>query len=126
MGKYRNKKICLDGIYFDSKKEARRYVVLKRYEKEGKIKDLKCQVEFPLLPAQYEPSTEVYQRGEHKGEPKQGKLIERAVVYIADFTYTTDDGQYIVEDVKGGVKTKEYILKRKMILYFHNIRIREV
>lgn len=126
MGKYRNKKITVDGIYFDSRKEARRYLVLKQYEKEGKIRDLKWQVEFALLPAQYEPSTEVYQRGEHKGELKQGKLIERAVVYIADFTYVTADGQYIVEDVKGGVKTKEYILKRKMLLFFHNIRIREI
>ena len=124
MNKYRNKKCILDGIEFDSKKEMRRYSELKLLERAGEISDLKIQVPFLLLPDQYEPSTEVYTRGEHKGEPKKGRLIEKSVQYIADFTYHDRGGNYIVEDVKGK-KTKEYIIKKKLMLYFHGVRIKE-
>lgn len=88
-------------------------------EKAGKITDLKRQVKFVLIPAQYETST-IGKRG----GVKRGKLIEREISYIADFVYT-EDGKRIVEDTKG-FKTKDYILKRKMLLYFHGIRIKEL
>lgn len=65
---------------------------------------------FDLLPAQYDERT--------------GKLIERGVRYVADFVYQTD-GFTVVEDTKG-MRTKDYVLKRKMMLYFHGIRIQEV
>lgn len=52
------------------------------------------------------------------------KLIERGVYYIADFVYYRD-GEYIVEDTKG-VRTKDYIIKRKLMLYVHGIKIKEV
>lgn len=122
--KYRNKKCVLDGIEFDSKKEMRRYSELKLLERAGEISDLKIQVPFLLLPDQYEPSTEVYTRGENKGKLKKGKLLEKACSYIADFTYTDRGGNYIVEDVKGK-RTKEYIIKKKLMLYFHGVRIKE-
>lgn len=122
--KYGNKKCELDGITFDSKKEMRRYSELKLLERAGQISDLKIQVPFLLLPDQYEPSSEVYTRGEKKGMPKPGKLIEKSCQYIADFTYIDRGGNYIVEDVKGK-KTKEYMIKRKLMLYFHGVRIKE-
>ena len=55
---------------------------------------------------------------------KKGKVIERPVKYVADFMYE-ENGQQVIEDAKG-VRTKEYILKRKLMLYRYGIRIREV
>ena len=123
--KYGNRKIIKDGQAFDSVKEARRWCELCLLEKAGEITDLRRQVEFPLLPTQREASTEVYQRGENKGKPKPGKVIEKPVVYVADFVYKTKEGETVVEDTKG-FRTKDYVLKRKMLLYFHKIKIREV
>ena len=123
--KYGNRKIIKDGQAFDSVKEARRWIELSLLEKAGEITDLRRQVEFPLLPTQREASTEVYQRGENKGKPKPGKVIEKPVVYVADFVYKTKEGETVVEDTKG-FRTKDYVLKRKMLLYFHKIKIREV
>ena len=112
--KYGNQKIQIDGILFDSKKEANRYCELKLLEKAGKITELQLQKEFELIPAQYE------------GKGKQRKCIERAVKYKADFYYFDfDTGRYVCEDTKG-FKTKEYILKRKMMLYMVGIRIIEI
>ena len=124
MQKYRNKKYEYDGIIFDSRKEGRRYAELKVMQKAGIIHDLQLQVKFVLIPSQREESTEVYKTGKRKGEPKAGKLIETECSYIADFVYY-ENGKMIVEDVKG-FRTKEYVLKRKMMLYFHGIRIKEV
>lgn len=127
MAKYHNKKtMTADGILHDSRKEAVRWTYLNLLEKAGHITDLQRQVEFVLIPEQREPSTEVYQRGKNRGKPKEGRLIEQKVVYRADFVYTDlKSGERVVEDTKG-VKTKDYILKRKMMLYFHNIRIKEI
>jgi hypothetical protein len=124
--KYHSRKITRDGVTFDSVREYRRFCELRLLEKAGEITNLQRQVTFPLIPTQREEPCEVYQRGKNKGMPKQGKLIEKEVNYIADFVYTdAATGETIVEDAKG-VKTKDYILKRKMMLYFHGIRIREV
>lgn len=126
--KYGAKKITRDGETFDSLKEYRRFCELSLLEKSGGIDGLRRQVVFPLIPTQREETCEVYTRGKNKGLPKPGKVLEKEVKYIADFVYAekrAGKAELIVEDVKG-VKTKEYILKRKMMLYFHNIRIREV
>lgn len=117
--KYGNRKIERDGEVFDSLKEYRRYCELLLLEKAGAITGLMRQVPFELIPAQRESPT-IGKRG----GVKLGKVIERAVVYKADFTYHKD-GKLVVEDTKG-VKTKEYILKRKMMLFFCGIRIKEV
>ena len=112
---------------FDSLKEYRKFRELLLLEKAGEITDLKRQVEFELIPAQYEeiPTGEVYKRGELKGQPKIKRVcLELSVKYIADFVYK-EDGKTIVVDTKG-FRTKDYILKRKMMLYFHGIRIKEV
>ena len=111
MSKYGAKKVTYDGKTFDSQKEAQRYAELRLLERGKVISDLRWQVMFQLLPAQ---------------KDENGKMIERPVNYIADFMYIDKKtGQKVVEDTKG-FKTKEYILKRKMMLYFHGIRIREV
>lgn len=108
VNKYRNKKVTRNGIVYDSRKEADRHAVLKLLERAGKITNLQRQVKFDLLPAQRDTA---------------GKLLERAVSYVADFTYY-ENGKLIVEDVKG-FKTPEYKLKKKMLLYFHGLRIKE-
>ena len=119
MSKYHAKKTVVDGIVFDSLKEARRYGVLKALEKAGEISGLQRQVEFLLIPEQREPDNIGKRGGINKG-----KLIERKITYIADFTYMRD-GVLVVEDVKG-MRTPEYILKRKLMLHIHGIRITEV
>lgn len=127
--KYLSQKITRDGLTFDSLKEYRRFCDLRLLEKSGAITDLKRQVPFELIPAQYEeiPTGEFYRRGDRKGQPKFKRVcIEQSVVYNADFTYT-ENGKTVVEDTKSSAtKTKDYILKRKMMLYFHGIKIKEI
>lgn len=122
--KYNNRKIIVDGIKFDSKKEATRYKELKIFEKAGIIHDVQRQVKYILIPAQYEHTNGIYSKGKNKGSPKKSKLIERECAYYADFVYTAN-GETVVEDTKG-VKTPEYIIKRKLMLYIHNIKIKEM
>lgn len=109
MSKYRNKKTLVDGKVFDSKREAERYAELCLMQRGGLIADLRCQVPFELVPAQRDA---------------KGKLVERPVKYIADFVYL-DQGEMVVEDVKGKA-TREFIIKRKLMLERHGIRIQEV
>ncbi len=117
--KYHNKKINVNGITYDSKKEYRRHQELSLLERVGTIQDLQRQVKFVLIPAQREPDTIGA-----RGGIKKGKVIERECTYTADFVYI-EDGKTIVEDTKG-FRTKDYILKRKMLLHFYGIRIKEV
>lgn len=129
--KYKNKKVTYDGIEFDSKKEVKRYIELKDLESAGKITGLELQKTFVLIPAQYEETGEVYTKGKNAGQPKRGKCIEQAVTYKADFAYIDESGKQVVEDIKGyrdpasGAYAR-YIIKRKMMLYFHGIRIKEI
>ena len=106
--KYHAKKTELDGITFDSRKEAQRYAELRLLERSGAIHNLQQQVRYELIPAQ----------------KKDGKTVERACHYIADFVYE-ENGKTVVEDVKG-YRTKEYVLKRKLMLQVHGIEVREV
>lgn len=109
--KYGNKKTELDGILFDSKREAQRYAELKLMERAREIYDLQLQVPFVLIPVQ---------------KDEKGKVIERELKYIADFTYRDiKTGRLIVEDAKG-VKTEVYKIKKKLMLYRLGLRIREV
>lgn len=107
--KYSNHKIIIDGEKYDSKKEARRHMELILLQRAGEIKNLQRQVKFVLIPPQ----------------KYEGKAVERECAYIADFTYhDAKNGEYIVEDTKG-MKTKDYIIKRKLMLWVHGIRILE-
>lgn len=125
MSKYKSKRTVVNGRAFDSRKEARRYQELALLEKDGHISNLKLQVPFELIPAQYALSNEVYTKGARKGEHKRGACIEKACTYKADFVYTDNKGNTVVEDVKG-IKTKDYIIKRKLMLSVYGIRIVEV
>lgn len=128
--KYKNTKVKLNGEEFDSVKEFNRYCFLQGELKKGAISDLRRQVKFPLVPAQFAKTDEVYQQGPRKGQQKRGKCLERAVDYIADFTYRRkkEDGteEIVIEDVKGGIRTDDYIIKRKLMLWIHGIQITEV
>lgn len=123
MLKFGNKKSTVDGILFDSKKEADRYLELKLMERLGTIRDLQRQVAFELIPAQHERFARYSKKGRRL---KDGiRCIEKKCVYIADFVYE-QDGKTVVEDVKSkATRTPEYIIKRKLMLERFGIRIRE-
>jgi hypothetical protein len=121
--KYHSSKCVVDGIVFDSRREARRYKELMLMQAAGQISRLQRQVKFVLIPAQYLPTGEFYKRGEKKGQPKL-KQVEQECAYIADFVYT-ENGETVVEDTKG-MRTRDYIIKRKLMLWVHGIKIREV
>lgn len=116
--KYLNRKVVNKDGVFDSRKEYKRWCELKLLEQAGQIKDLQRQVYIELIPAVREPD-----KVGKRGGRIRGKVIERKVNYIADFVYI-ENGQKIVEDVKG-VRTKDYILKRKILLWRYGIRIKE-
>lgn len=118
--KYRARKTTIDGITFDSRKEATRYQYLRDLQKRGDITDLQMQVKFQLIPAQYEHD----RTGRLSGKIR-GRLLEKEVSYRADFVYKDKDGREIVEDVKG-VRTPVFIIKRKLMLFIHGIRVTEV
>lgn len=108
---------------FDSVKEYKRWLELSLLEKAGKIKNLKRQMEYPLIPAQYETVID------EKTGKKKRKCVERACAYIADFVYQDESGHWIVEDVKGYKKGGAYALfsvKRKLLLHLYGIKVKEV
>ena len=112
--KYNAKKVTVDGMTFDSRREANRWYELKMLERAGDIKNLRRQVKYELTPA---------------FRDYDGKVFERASSYIADFVYEQalpmGLAKTVVEDVKGH-RTKEYVLKRKMMMDKYGIRIKEV
>lgn len=122
MSKYHSKKIIVDGETFDSKKEYRRYRELVLMEKAGLISDLQRQVKFLLIPTQYEHFKRYGKNGKELTPGK--RVVEKECAYYADFVYA-ENGKDVVEDTKG-VRTPEYIIKRKLMLHIHRIRIREV
>ena len=126
--KYHSKKITREGVTFDSIKEYKRFRELSLLERAGEISDLKRQVPFELIPAQFEeiPTGEIYKRGERKGQPKFKRVcVEQSVKYVADFVYSDKYGKICVEDTKG-FKTTDYIIKRKLMLHVHGIKIKEI
>ena len=107
--KYKNKKVIYDGITFDSKKEGAYYLKLKLLEEKGIIKDLQLQKEY-MLQESFKLNNKTY----------------RKISYKADFEYfSTIDNKIHVVDTKG-FKTKEYLLKKKMLAYKYGIELEEV
>lgn len=104
--KYHAKKTCVDGITFDSRKEADRYLVLKGMEEDGSIEDLRRQVRYELVPA-FDVDGRHY----------------RPISYVADFVYA-ENGKTVVEDVKG-MRTDTYRLKSKLFARRYGMSIRE-
>lgn len=128
-----NKSIVIDGIEFQSIREGRRYNELKLLQRAGIISNLELQKKYELIPAQYETveTGEYYKIGDKKGQPKTKKVcVEQSLVYNADFVYQ-ENGKTIVEDAKGYRDTSsapyaKFVIKRKLMLWIHGIRIREV
>ena len=110
--KYRNKRIENTYGEFDSIKEWRRYMWLLNLQKFKQIEKLQRQVIFLLIPSQHD---------------SDGKIVEKSCSYVADFTYY-ENGKLVVEDVKSEITRSNAadIIKRKLMLYQHNIRIKEV
>lgn len=106
--KYKNHRVNIDGMTFDSEAEFKRWGELRTMERCGEIKDLQRQVPFELIP---------------NVKKKDGHIV-RKVVYIADFVYI-ENGEEVVEDVKG-MRTDVYKLKKKLMLWRYGIEIREV
>lgn len=104
MTKYHNTKAEYKGMIFDSKRELKRYQELELLEKAYVISGLQRQVSFELV-------------------PKCGS--NRAAHYLADFLYTDEHGERVVEDAKG-MRTRDYILKKKLMLWRHGIEVKEV
>ena len=109
--KYKAKKAIVDGIVFDSRKEAKRYIELKKLEEMGSIRNLSLQVQFELI-----PSFEIVIDGK--------KRKRRPITYVADFVYYRDD-EKVIEDVKG-LRTPVYKIKKKLFEYRYHETIREV
>lgn len=108
--KYNAEKVRTAYGTFDSKKEYKRFLQLKALHEDGVIHGLEVHPQFIVIPRQFD---------------EKGKCIEKASRYVADFSYIDSDGRYVVEDVKG-YRTGEYIMKRKLMLERHSIRIKEV
>lgn len=123
--KFGNHKVTIDGIRFDSRKEARFYLFLKEAEKKGEISDLRLQVPYELIPAIYEDQV-IHLKTKDKTVTK---CVQKAVHYVADFVYReTETGNEAVVDVKSGITRKHpvYLLKKKMMRAFKGIDIIEV
>lgn len=122
--KYNNHKVKIDGEVFDSKREARRYSELKLLQVAGKISNLERQIKFVLIPAQYDTQERYGKRGQRLKDKQV--LLEKECAYIADFKYfDVESGELVIEDTKG-MKTKDYIIKRKLMLSVYGIRIKEI
>jgi len=109
---------------FDSDKEYQRGELLKVLEQRDEISDLQRQVEYVLIPAQYMKVLKTVR----KKEVLKDKRIEAPITYKADYVYKLPDGSTVVEDVKSEMTRKlpDYIMKRKLMLYIHGIRIKEI
>lgn len=110
--KYRNTKCEHQGIKFDSQRERSRWFHLVQEQAAGRIRDLRLQVKFNLVPKQ----------------KRADGSVERAVDYVADFTYRDAAGVLVVEDVKSEITRKNptYGIKRKLMLERHGVTIQEV
>lgn len=101
MRKYKNQKVTIDGITFDSRAEGTYYNYLKILKKSGEIQGFDMQVRFTLM-----------DRFKH---PSDDKKTVRAIAYIPDFVITEKDGSKKVIDVKG-METQVFKLKAKMFM----------
>ena len=123
--KYHSKKCeCRQGHLHDSRKEAARCNELHLLQRAGEISDLEAQKSYVLIPVQCETVSRISEKTGRKLKDKT-VVVEKPCEYRADFTYKLKDGTEIVEDVKG-LRTPDYIIKRKLMLYVHGIKISEV
>ena len=123
--KYQNKKTEVNGIVFDSKKEAEYYLILLHRLRNNEITNLRLQVPYELIPAVWVDEVKHLKTKDKTVR----KCAQRATYYVADFVYTdTNTNEDIVIDVKSAItrKNPEYRLKKKMMYAFKGINIKEV
>ena len=124
--KYNNSKVTVDGIAFDSRREAKRYREISLMLQLGEIRNLELQKRFELIPAQWERYERYGKRGQRLKDGR--RCVEKGVVYVADFVYEKD-GKIVVEDAKGcrrGTAYDVFVLKRKLMLHVYGIKVQEV
>ena len=121
--KYGNKKLVIDGVTWDSKREYQRWLVLRQAEADGLICKLERQPKFELIPA----IKETYVKHLKTKDKVCERTAQLPITYTADFSYFKD-GVRVIEDVKASkfMLPKEFVLKAKMMKYFHNIDVRLV
>jgi hypothetical protein len=119
-----NKLKAEDVLIFDSRKEYKRWGYLLEQERLSAIYNLQRQVPYTLIPAQYE---EYLVTGKRSSKMKRRRL-EAPIFYKADFVYSLKDGTVVVEDVKSNATRKlpDYVMKRKLMLYIHGIKLKEI
>lgn len=124
--KFGNKITYIGKLKFDSKREAEWYLIYKDMERRGEISNLRLQVPYELVPGVYQ-EVEVVKHLKTKDKIVKKKVtIDNPVRYIADFVYLDNkSGKEVVIDVKGR-RTKEYIIKRKLMRYLKGIEVIEV
>ena len=121
--KYKNKKIEIDGIKFDSTKEGKRYLVLKQALYDGKIQKLELQVKYELIPS----IKEKYVEHLKTKDKVKTRTLQLPITYTCDFQYMKD-GELIIEDIKASPKLlpKEFVIKEKLMFWKYRIRIKKV
>ena len=123
--KYLNKKVVVDGINFDSKKEMQRYLVLKEAQDNGIISDLELQPQFELIPK----VTETYVKHLKTKDKECERTVQLAISYKGDFRYKKD-GIVVVEDVKASphrtALDPKFLIKEKLFRWKFGFSIKRV
>ncbi len=119
--KYGNKRLTIDGVTWDSKREYQRWLVLRQAEKDGLISNLERQPKFELVPA----IKETYIKHLKTKDKECERTAQLPITYTADFQYIKD-GKTVVEDVKASkfMLPKEFTIKAKLMRYVHGIAVR--
>lgn len=118
--KYRNNKVCIDGIVFDSIKESQAYIVLRQKQADGIISNLVLQPKWELQPK----LTETYIKHLKTKDKVCERTILQPIVYTADFSFKFND-KLVVIDVKGSKFTisKDFPLRIKMLKYHYGLDV---
>lgn len=129
--KYGNKKLEYQGEMFDSKLELNRYLYLKQLEARGEIRNLRRQVRIQLTPSYFSVERVFSEKLNGKELKPKRREYEKNCTYICDFVYEApspffNDGagvgemnwREVCEDTKG-YATKDFIVKRKVLLHFY-------
>ena len=130
VNKYHNKKVIMDGIEFDSRKEANRWFELRMLERAGEIQALQRQVKYILIPKQIETYERYGKTGKRLSDGEM--VIEQECAYFADFVYVDNKTKkLVVEDTKGyrdpsSASYAKFVIKRKLMLERFGIRIKEI
>lgn len=113
VNKYGAQPVVVNGQAYRSKRELKRHAELQMLERAGLIAELRREVPFELLGRQQ----------------RDDGGVEQPVTYVADYVYRDRErgGCLVVEDVKSkATRTRDYIIKRKLMLREHGITIREI